>query len=205
MLTSAQSTVDSLKNELLSLEDSSRVGALNNLAKLLIDLGKYDSANLYGDEIIRIGETLGNHEVQFTGLNIKGTASFYTGSYENAENFFRIGLTQSELSQIQPDIPKSFNNIGLALMYQGNYVESIDFLLESSKIDEILEDKAGIAGSYNNIAMLHSELGNYELSLSYYEKSLVLKRELKDAKGIFGTLTNIGVLLKGISKNRIRI
>ena len=183
--------------------DTIKLEHLNQLSEKYFNTGSNDSALLYANSALELGNILlketGGQKIKATvqtGIsvaynNIAGVY-FSEGNYSSALKNCFASLKIYETMGNQKQIAAAYNNIGSIYYSQGNFTEALKNHSASLKIKETIDDKKGIAYSYGNIGNVYSALGNYPEALKNNLAALKIAEEIRDQRLIGNTYNNIG-------------
>ena len=187
------SSVDSTRQHLAGMkDDTSKVKALNDQCRSLLNKGNYEEAFRYGYEADSLAIHLGYKSGEGSALNNLGVICKEKGDYEKALNFHGQALKIRLEINDKKGIAGSYNNIGEVYRLHGEFDKALDYYLRSLKLKEALGDKNGMASVYNNIGLLYQDQNNYAKALENQLKGLEIKRNLGDKPGIALASFNIG-------------
>ncbi len=189
---SANLNLDSLKNlwNNTSLPDTSRLNAVNEIAKSYLNLDMPDSALCFAKFQYDFSVAISNKKQMANALNYQGNA------YSKQSNFDKSLACSNKSIKIKQEIGdlKNLSSIYISIgnVYAGKgdntkgleyYKMALDISMDNNKVQ---------AAVFNNMGSLSRRQGNYEQALIYYKRSLKLKKTIGDKKGIGNTLNNIG-------------
>jgi signal transduction histidine kinase len=165
------------KNQ-LGLEHPYVATNLNNLGKLLKNLGKFSEAEPLFREALKIREKRLGHDHPDTAKNLSdlGLVLQAQRKYSQAEPLFReaIRILQLHPGKEQSEVSKSLNNLALLLKYQGKYEEAEKFFYQALNIREkqLGSDHPDVANSLNNLAGLLQAQGRYADAEKLFRRAL---------------------------------
>ena len=188
----AQSSIDSLLNELKTTkEDTIKVNLLNTLS-WEYHYSDYDKANEYAQQALQLSNKVNYKKGVATSFYRIGIVHHLRGNYAKALEYYQKSLIIKEELRDKKGIAKCLMNIGSVHFRQDNYTKTLEYYQKSLIIKEELGDKQGVSTTLNNIGNVHISQGNYTKAIEYYQESLKIKKELGDKHGISSCLNNIG-------------
>jgi class 3 adenylate cyclase len=180
----------------ISLPDSSRIDAMNDLAWSGYLFSKPDSAFECAKLAYNLAKKAGFEKKMASSLNTQGASYWVRGNHVNALYYFNAGY---EVYQKTGDLANSaacLNNMGIIYRSQGNNLKALNFLLKSLNIRETLKDSAQLPGVMSNVGLIYQDQEDYNNALKYYRRSLKIREILNDSNRMAGSLTNIGLILQ---------
>ncbi|MDQ3046799.1 MAG: tetratricopeptide repeat protein [Bacteroidota bacterium] len=199
-------TIDSLAIALKnSVQDSSKVKALNRISHELIGEGEYVKASVYAKKALLIVlkpnlESRKNGSV-ISGPFLHGEANAYhnighiyynQGSYDSAIEFYSKSLAIREKMNYKLGIASSCTHLGNSYNGKGEFLPAMNFHSRALEVWKAIGNKRGISSSYNNFGMIYQHLGDYDKALDFYLKSLQIDEEIGAKQEIGYTSMNIG-------------
>ncbi len=199
------SRIDSLKNALQTVKDTSRFNVLQELFKSY-NQTDFNTALKYAQDAYQLAETLGDSSKIVEGGRMMAYSLMDLGRNDESIVILNKVLTiagrnQFRYPDIKPKIKFLLNNAAIAYMYRGNYDSSLSYHFRSLEIREAEGDKRSIGTALNNIGLVYFKLKNYEQALQYYLRSLDLKNELKDVSDLDKILLNVGLCYDGLKRS----
>ncbi len=196
--------IDSLKNSLQTLRDTSRFNVLRELFQSY-NQTDFNIALEYAQEAYQLAEALGDSSKIVEGGRMIAYSLMDLGRNDESIVILNEVLAIARRNQIRyPDLKAKIkfllNNAAIAYMYRGNYDSSLSYHFKSLEIREQEGDKRSIGTALNNIGLVYFKLRNYEQALQYYLRSLDLKKELGDTRDIDKILINVGLCYDELGK-----
>ena len=180
----------------LSIEENYDIGlsdAYQNLSRLLIQKGYYDSALRVNEINLKLREgTSPKSQLADTYYDI-GQIEQLKGNYSKSLEYFLKTLKIRESDNDTLGISNCFNNIAIVHNYLNNSTKAIEYFNKSLQLRIALGDENEIANSYNNLGIMYRAIGQNDKALEYYFKSLETKERLEDTHGMSNSLNNIGI------------
>lgn len=191
-----QSKIDSLLFVLkLSTEDTTKVGALNEIGTLFLKANNYAAATEYADSAIRFSNRIGFKKGNANAYVLLGSIKIQQGKYSEAVENCSTALKACEEIKDKACLANAYSRLGVAYHEQDNYVEALKNHFASLKIYEEIGDKKGIARNYINIGVVFFRQKNYAEALKNYLASLKISEEINDKPGIALAYGNSGLVL----------
>lgn len=122
------------------------------------------------------------------------------GNYQQAKDFFKVGLEFWKRSKHQGQIAKALNNLGWSEWRLGNYGHSRSYSENALDIAKALQDRQGQAKSMNNLAWTYMNEGRYEKVEALQREILSIQRQERAKRGIAFAQTNLGWALFRMGK-----
>lgn len=218
-----QDPVDSLKNILETVDDSTKVQTLLTLSRLYIARNLLESAD-YATQALELAREMGNLELQRDALGTLGGVRYYQGNFEMAREIWVEGIEllkqldemfaedSIKRRSIKNDLALLLNNVGVIYKNTGEYDKAIEYYQENLRIQEELGSILNMARSRANIGTIYYYFGiDYNKALEYYNASLELFRQfteenaeyeedvLMGRSGMASIYLNMGMVYKEIN------
>ncbi|KPK85054.1 MAG: hypothetical protein AMS27_08440 [Bacteroides sp. SM23_62_1] len=225
----AQDPVDSLKNILETVDDSTKVQTLLTLSRLYLSRNLLESVN-YATSAADLAREIGTPELLSDALTTLGAARYYQGNFEMAREIWVEGielLKQMEQTYAEDSIKKLtikndmavlLNNVGVIYKNAGEYDKAIEYYQENLRIQEETGNILNMARGRANIGNVYFYFGlDYNKALEYYNTSLELFRQfteenaeyeqdvLQGRSGMATIYLNIGMVYKEINNMGLAI
>jgi len=192
----SQSTIDSLKIELKTAKDTSKVNVLNSISKLY-ERPNPDSSMHYATQAEALAKKLNYRVGEVAAIKNKGNYYVRIGDFDKAMiDFDRAQKIYVELGDMD-GLQKILNNKGNAYRISGDYDKALYNFLESLKLSEKEGYKQGIAYASLNIGtVLYAtrEKKANKQGLDYFLKALEICKEIKDDRCIAYALNNLALI-----------
>jgi len=177
-----------------SKPDTIRLKALNDFAWDGYLFSIPDSAFYYAQIQFDYAESKGLTKHMSHALNTQGTSYLIRGDYDNALNYYSMGLSIVENIGDKLGIGNFSNNIGIIYKNKGDYNTAIEYFTNGSNIFEEIGNKRGKANSLGNIGSIYDFQGDYNKAIEFYTQSLSIQVEIGDKQGQAISLGNIGAI-----------
>ena len=161
--------------------------ALNNLAVIYDDTGRYDDAEPLHDEALSIRRRVLGADHTDTALSLNNLAGLYCaqGRYDDAEPLFEeaLSITRRVFGADHPDTAQSLNHLAELYRAQGRYDDAEPLYDEALSIRRRVlgTDHPATAQSLNNLAGLYYAQGRYDDSERLIEEALSICRRVLGA------------------------
>jgi tetratricopeptide (TPR) repeat protein len=195
-------TIDSLKSQLSTDNDTLKIITLNDLAWQVYLLGNYQQGMDYSNQAIALANKLpaleGKMRDKCIAHSWNNIGNIYSdqSEYDKALEAYRTSLALREKIQDKKGMSASWNNMGGIHRFKGDLDKSLECHLRSLQLKEEIGDKKGMASSYNNIGNIYNDKGDRPKALDFYFKSLKLKEEIGNKLGIADSYVSIGIIYK---------
>ena len=154
--------------------------ALNTLAEVLYNLGRYEEARpMYERSLNLIEMTKGvDHPDAAVVLNNLGGMQRELGEFDHALPLIQraLGIAETKQGLLHPATATSLNNLGLLYKQMGQSEKALDLLGRALSIREATfgVDAFETGRSINNLASIYVQLKRYEEALPLYERALAI-------------------------------
>jgi two-component system, NarL family, sensor histidine kinase UhpB len=170
-------------------------GTYGNLANLLYNTGKPDSAEYYINEMENIYETATGSVKDSIGASYYSTAALHykkTGAYQKAIPFFEKAIALNSKIKDRESMAGQTLNLGNTYLALGNYQKATEQHLKALRIFEEIGNVRGISFCYQSLSNSFAELKQYTPALAYANKSLKIKTAQKDKRGLGTVESGLG-------------
>jgi tetratricopeptide (TPR) repeat protein len=190
-LGSAQSLIDSLKQELATVKtDTGKVKILNELSRCARrqDLKQARIYALGAKEMaVKCGFTQGKLSAQLQ----EGLVFYFEGNWAEALKIFMETLDEAGKKNYKKLVPLALVNIGIIYEDEQHYGDAISTFNKALKCFIELNDERGVGTAYSNLGSAYYRTANYKKALEYYEKSKTIVEKFDSHKALAGLLNNI--------------
>lgn len=175
-----------------SVYKDNEIGILSNIGMVYYNLGQYDRALEYHQNVLEAAQTLGNLGREREARNNIGLIYSHLGEYSLALEFLQKALELRSQVVDNSGAGSTQYNIGLVYFQLGEYNQAIDFFQQALAIVRRLENRAGEIRTLNVIGNVYSRTERYNQAISTYQTALELAEnsEISSLKG--ATLHNMG-------------
>ena len=156
--------------------------ALNNLASLLRDQGKFAEAEPLARESLAIRRQVhsGEHPEVASSLSNLGLLEVELGRFVEAEAYYRecLAIRLKALGRRHPDYATAIDNLAGLLEQEGKLSEAEDLFREALAVRQAAlgEKHPDYARSLTNLAGLLQERGDYRAAVPFYQRALEIRR-----------------------------
>ncbi|MCX7987516.1 MAG: tetratricopeptide repeat protein [Bacteroidales bacterium] len=193
--------IDSLKRLLDKVqEDTVKIKTLGAIANIYLNKLDWDSALIYCNKAIEIGENTNYPQEIFRIYYWQGIAYYRKGVIEKAlQNYLKaLELAKKVNSRMQVDI---LNDIGVLYKSQGDYLKAIEYFQRNLEFVEANKDSILIGRTLNNLANVYFSYGVYTKAIEFYEKATDIFMRLGKLNYVGYLYMNTGVAYKKINSN----
>ena len=178
-------------------------GTYANLANLLYNTGKPDSAEYYINEIKSIYEKVAGPVKDSIGANYYSVAALHykkTGAYQKAIPFFEKAIAlNSKIKDREATAGQSLN-LGNTYLALGNYQKATEQHLKALRIFEEIGNERGTSFCYQSLSNSFAQLKQYKQALIYANKSVKIKTTLNDKRGLGTAQSGLGDIYFGMGE-----
>jgi LytS/YehU family sensor histidine kinase len=184
--------IDSLKESLISLQDSARIDCLNvlSLAYAYINI---DTARLYAKNAYKEASAIGYLRGEAMALN--NSARIAGHALHDFQLQEKISLQVLQLFRYRKDemvSSESYMNLALAYFYQSDFDRSAEICDTIMQLCKKTSNKKGLGEVLSVLGSINFETGNYEKSFAYFNESLGVFKSINDSYNTAILLTKIG-------------
>ncbi len=193
LLLGQESTTDSLKSVLNTLEDdTTKVNVLLEIGSQLFR-SQPDEAIRYSEEAISLSEKINFPKGQAYALKNIGLAYYIKGNYPEVLNYWEQSLAVFQSIEDQLGISNLLNNLGAVYFNQGDDPKALEYYLQSLLASEELGNQLRIATALTNIgAVYFNNPVNHDKARQYYLRALNISEEIGDPAAIGTSIVNLG-------------
>jgi tetratricopeptide (TPR) repeat protein len=182
-----------------ALDSSLLIGYEEGVARSLFTIGLSHQRNSKPNkalEFYRRSYSLAGTNLKLQANNLRNLGNCHNeiGNYDSAIVFFNKLLHLAVSNNLESEIARAYNNIGISLDSKGDLVTALEFYFKSLDIKTKLNDKKGMSSTYNNIGVVFHNQGDIPRAIEYFYKSLKIKEELGDKVSAAYLYNNIGVI-----------
>jgi CHAT domain-containing protein len=179
----------------IARRDNSLLGTANaliGLGDVYAARGDYRRAADNYQQIMKLGESLGNKQgIAVVSVRL-GDIHYYQGNFPQALDYYQKSVNLYEQLGSREDIAHPLLRIGDAYFAQNDNPRALEYYQRSLKICEQTFDRGGAAFLLNRIAEVYAAQGRYEEAEDLYRRSLKLQEELGIKSITATTLNGIG-------------
>src|ERR1700740_287052 len=141
------------------------------LAKILYDVGNYDSALVNFTKAILCFDEKKDAKTYWNVLSSMATIYFYENNYNKSLEYFLHALQVAERVNSFKDMGTTLGNIGNIYKEQGKYSEALNYFKRGLENIELANDFKHIGTSYINIGNVYYEMARAKKSNAFYDSS----------------------------------
>lgn len=186
---------DSLRNILAANPDTSQFKAYKDMCWVFLDLGQYDSAEVWADRFYNSGEELSSNQFKAEGRYMKGIALARRGGHDpEAVEAQTQAMDYYELSGNLSG--QGFANLMIGFVYynQKNYSGARVYWLKSRELFIKASNDLGLANVYTNLGALEKQDGNLSAAQNLFLQALSIFRANRKPIGVANNLSELSDL-----------
>ena len=161
------------------------------LAKSCLNTGNYDKAEIYFNEVVRIGQESSDLLVEGWGHNGLGIVAEARGLFDLARGHYR--RVQSDNKELQAAVA---SQLGVVEYRTGNRKISVELFHKALGLFKEVENLIGQANILNSLGNVAKDSSDFELALKYFSRSLDIKSILNDRMGVLNSKKNIAIVYR---------
>ena len=188
-----------LHENVLGKEHPDTLSSMNNLAVVLLELGKCEEAEQMHRQTLKLREKVQGkeHPNTLTSMNNLANVLSDQGKGEEAEQMYwqTLQLREKVLGKEHPDTLSSMNNLAVVLLELGKCEEAEQMHRQTLQLCEksLGKEHPNTLTSMNNLASVFTSLGKYEEAEQMYRQTLQLREKVLGKENP-DTLTSINSL-----------
>jgi tetratricopeptide (TPR) repeat protein len=153
----------------ISHDEVSAIPTLCSLADLYREMNLLDSADLYADRSIKLGEGSGYLHGLASAYSVKGFILSNKGEFKSAEKILRKAFNEFIEINAAEGILFSGNQLAVALAKQGKYTESTNVSRKVFELAKQLSNYQALKNISLNLANVYSMTGDYKQAFNYLQ------------------------------------
>lgn len=161
-----------LKNDKIS--DAERLDALTKLAKTLQDLYKFDKAENYYFQSLRLSKSLNDKETEASILSNLGLIYKLKGEYKRSLKYSSKSLFISKNQGNIQAVTSALNNMGRLYDTIGDYENALKYLNESLDTLNQYDNTELKSSILNNIGLIYMHIEELDMALKCFNESLTI-------------------------------
>ncbi len=177
--------------------------AYNNLGKVYIDLGDYESSLRYllfaQEQALRIGDS-----TSLMPININlGEVKFHLGNLDEAEGHFNL---VTELSQNFGDVLRqatAMAHLGLIDLTSGSFDSGLQKMIDSRNMFADANHRKGVAELEFRVGEAYLQGKYYDSALVYLERTVAYKMEFNDQQRLPMIYRNMALAHKALGQEKV--
>ena len=161
------------------------------LAKSCMDTGNYDKAEIYCNEVVRVGQELSDLVVEGWGYNGLGIVAEARGLFEIARGHHQN--VQSDNKELQAAVSA---HLGVVEYRTGNREIGVELFHKSLGLFREVGSLSGQANVLNSLGNVAKDSRDFEFALKYYFESIEIKSSLNDQMGLLNSKKNVAIVYR---------
>src|SRR4029078_2314851 len=164
--------IDSLKNVLPLLKDTSRIDCLNELSFQYTRLLNRDSAEYFESAAYKESEKINYvHGIAESLSNQSGIVEYFDNDFIQAETLARKSLTLFEKMNNNRGIENTIINLWFSLFAQSKYDEAYIIALRRYENSKMLNDSSDMIDALQSSGVIFFQKGNYDSAFYFYKQA----------------------------------
>ncbi|MCK4733516.1 MAG: tetratricopeptide repeat protein, partial [Methanophagales archaeon] len=189
-----------LKKSIDSLESGEKYVAMENLASLLNDEGKWQEALDIHQECLEFFRSIDAKSQMVTTISQQALIYQERGEYEQALSLEQEGLALYEEIGNKKGMGIAHYSIAYLMYWMERYDEAQKHGGKALELDKELGNQTGIAKDLYLLGLTLNSLGRPKDAFEHFSKSLDIAEPIGDKGSQAGSLSEIGKLLLAISR-----
>lgn len=170
----------------------------NQLATLLVRLGKLDEAISLYQNVLYLGEKYENQKnISIAYSNLSNVYSV-RGDLDKAIDFCKNSLRIAEDIDYKEGVANQYNNLGALYCTQGCYDEAMEFFDKALIFNENIKNTRGVSYQYSNIGSCYLGKNDFYKAIEYYKNALKIDASIDSKEGVAVNYGNIGEVYRRI-------
>lgn len=179
--------------------------ALQNMAAMLIDDGKFNEASKHLFNALRLTEEHNLRDLQGSVLTNIGLLFFNQNEWDKSIDYYMQSLIIQKETNDLNGLALLYNNLGISYYYK-NMLDSVLVNFERSlEMYVKLGNKLGQTRPLSNIGEIYFIKGEYDKAFEYFNRSLQIENELGYKSGYAVSLMEIGDLYAELGEYKIAL
>ena len=161
------------------------------LAKSCMDTGNFDKAEIYFNEVVRVGQESSDLFVEGWGYNGLGIVAEARGLFELARGYYR--KVKSDDKELQAAVA---SQLGVVEYRTGNRDVGVELFHKALGLFKEVENLGGQANVFNSLGNAAKDSSDYEHALKYFFESIEIKSSLNDRMGLLNSKKNVAIVYR---------
>jgi tetratricopeptide (TPR) repeat protein len=161
------------------------------LAKSCMDTGNYEKAEIYFNEVVRVGQELSNLLVEGWGYNGLGIVAEARGLFELARGHYR--KVQSSDKELQAAVA---SQLGVVEYRTANREIGVELFHKALGLFKEVGGLRGQANVLNSLGNAAKDSSDFDLALNYFFESIDIKSSLNDQMGLLNSKKNVAIVYR---------
>jgi len=170
--------------------------ALNNLALILQEQGRYEEANARYAQVAQIYTSTNNWVGLGHTLSNLGSVADQRGDWESAIAYYQQSIAALEKTETKHDLASVVSNLGVAYESLGRWPEAETSYMRCVDILDELEEAFSEHGIrvLMNLGQLYGKQGDGEKAVQVYHQALQISQTLEEEQLEFSIWNNLGTV-----------
>jgi len=195
----AENVIDSLKNQLITLESN------EERSLLCREIGdKYfqedrDSILFFYDKALQFAKLSNTHKDEISAW--RGYSYYFNNvvsDYEKAREYSELALAFSKENKDDYNIALVQNDLGIIAWRQGDYVKATEYYFAADAIASMLDDADLRMRTQLSLGTIHNEAARNEEARVYYEEAIVLAKKCGHKRAQGAIINNLGKVYRDL-------
>lgn len=175
-------------------------GNAHDLARVLLDMGRYDDALGRLAEAGRLMADAGDEDGATKVIATTGIVHWYRGELDRAIDCLEQLVPLYQRLGDRVSLSNLYNNLGNAWADRGDYQTAERYYRDQIGICRDVGHLDGLQRGLGNLAILHQLAGEYETALALQQEKLALCQKLGNKKSSNIAIGNIGVVFSDMGR-----
>lgn len=172
----------------------------HDLARVLLDMGRYDDALASLDAARRLAAEAGDEDAATKVAATTGIVHWYRGELTRATECLEQLVPVYQRRGDRVSLSNLYNNLGNAWADRGDYRTAERYYRDQIAICRDVGHLDGLQRGLGNLAILHQLAGEYETALALHQEKLAISRKLGNRKSSNIAIGNIGVVYSDMGR-----
>jgi len=196
--------IDSIKQQLLTLDDSARVDALNHLSALFISAEQKDSAQGYAVRASKEASQLRYaHGMAVYYCNLAQMAKHFDDDFRKAEQDAKTSLDWYERTNNKEGIIQAYFYAQYATFAQSKFEEALAFAQKRYAFSKQTGNTTGMVDALGAIFAIYRQSGDYEKSFHFAQQVYELAKQSNNKFALVDALYSFAQLYELIEEYSI--
>lgn len=168
--------------------------ALENLARIKLNLNKTNEADVYIEEALEIYKKNKKYVKTVNVESLKGESLFLKNRFVEALDCFTRNLRSARSLKNDDAMIKAYFNMARVYLRMNGFLKSLTYNLKAFQLSEKNNDKLMMSRILPNLGICYRNLNRIDEAFEVYERSLKMAKETGDKKMIATVYGNLSVL-----------
>jgi tetratricopeptide (TPR) repeat protein len=186
----------SVKHFEASNEPTDRAIALNNMALVLQEQGRYEEANACYQQVAEIYAAAGSQVSLGHTLSNLGSVADQQGDWGSAISYYQQSISVLQKTEEKHDLASVYSNLGVSFENLGKWTEAETSYLRCADIVDEMDESFSELGIrvLMNLGQLYVKQGDGEKAIRVYQQALEISQELDDDQVESSIWNNLGTV-----------